>query len=173
MRLALEAVAAERQEAARRQERRQGAAGQPAQSATGRAAMALTAYFPEMPDLAAMTDSEGNSLVKPGWVPRWVRMKDLEGKPSERRLRMFRAWGAEDVLDETGKPLVDILGKAVQLPPERYAARVLRSSQTGAFDDNPMTEQLMEQMEGFNRQVGYRAGAVLPREAHGSRDLGE
>lgn len=170
MQIALAAVAQEKAEADRRAQRRQ-PGGRPEQGSTGRAALALTAYYPELPDLAAMRDSKGNSLVKPGWIPRWVRKKDLEGKPDDGRWRLFQAWGAEEVLDENGEPLEGRLGKAVQLPPERYAARVLRHSPTGAFDSDRETERLIEAMEDVNRQAGYRVGSIVPREGHGSRQF--
>ena len=162
MAIALQAVAEEKAELERRAAQR---ARPNEPSATGRAALSLTAYFPELPDMIAIDPA----LVKPGYIPRWVRTKDMDGKPWDGRVRLFRAWGAEDVLLKDGTPLEDRYGKAMQLPPERYAARVLATSPTGAFDDDRQTEQLMETMDAMNRQVGYRAGQLIPREGHGVR----
>jgi hypothetical protein len=138
-------------------------------SPTDRAKMSLAAYMPEFDDPAAMVDSNGNSLVRPGWIPRWVRDKDEDGRPNTRRLRAFLAQGAQHVLDEDGRKLIGRLGMAVQMPPEVYAARVLRNSSTGAFDSNPAVQNAMDAAEATNRMAGRKVVDVRPAADHGSR----
>lgn len=139
-------------------------------SATARARMSLAAYMPELDDPAAMVSrNTGKSLVRPGWIPRWVRDKDEDGRPNSRRVRSFQAQGAEDVKDDDGRPLIGRLGRAMQIPPELYAARVLQHSPTGAFDASPAVQNAMDVAEETNRKAGRRVVDVRPTSEHGSR----
>lgn len=138
-------------------------------SPTDRARMTLAAYMPHFDDPAAMVGAGGKPLVRPGWIPRWVRDKDEDGRPNTRRLRSFYAQGAEDVLDEDGRPLVGRLGRAVQIPPEVYAARVLHYSPSGAFDTNPNVQNAAAAAEVVNSAAGRRIIDIRPAAEHGSR----
>jgi hypothetical protein len=139
-------------------------------SATDRARMSLAAYMPEFDDVAAMVSLKtGKTLVRPGWIPRWIRDKDVDGKPNSRRLRSFYSQGAEDVMDDDGRPLVGQLGRAVQIPPEVYAARVLRYSPSGAFDSIPQVQNAMDVAESMNRSAGRKVVDVRASPDHGSR----
>jgi hypothetical protein len=148
--------------------RANGRADQP-MSPTDRARMTLSAYMPELDDPAAMVDGNGRSLVRPGWIPRWVRDRDDDGRPNGRRLRGFLAQGAEEVLDADGRPLVGRLGRAVQIPPQVYAARVLRHSPSGAFDTQALADQTANMVESVNSTAGRRVLDARPGPEHGSR----
>lgn len=137
-------------------------------SPTDRARLYLQGYIPEFDDAAAMVGRNGEPLVKPGWIPRWVRDKDEDGRPNTRRYRMFMSMGCEDVLDNDGRPLVGRLGRAIQMPPEVYAARVLKESPSGAFDSSPYVQGAMEMAETLNRGMGRRVVDVRPSPDHGS-----
>lgn len=136
-------------------------------SAVDRARIALASYMPEFADGTAMVGQNGERLVRPGWIPRWVRDKDEDGRPNSRRLRMFLAMGCEEVMDTDGRPLVGRLGRAIQMPPEVYAARVLEKSQPGAFDSNPYVQNAIEYGEYMNRQMGRKIVDVRPTADHG------
>jgi hypothetical protein len=138
-------------------------------TATDQARMWLNAYMPELDDPAAMVGESGKPLVKEGWIGRWVRDKDEDGRPNTRRLRSFLAAGAEEVLNEDGRPLIGRLGRAIQMPPGMYAARVLRNSPSGAFDDNELVKNYQGMAEEMNRKMGRHIVDVRPGRDHGSR----
>lgn len=166
-RLALEQVA-ERQRADLEDRQARRGEGALRMSPTDQVRMGLSPYFPVLPDMAEMVDSEGKSLVKPGWVPRWVRTRDTEGRPTSRRLRQFYLMGALDVLDEEGKPLEDILGKAIQIPPQAYAAWILHKSSSGAFDGSPYVANAEQLAGDINRKARRQIISVRPMGDHGS-----
>lgn len=171
-RMVVEMVAKQKAEMEERASRRRGQG--PAEAyATGRAAMSISTHFPELPDMSAMVDSEGKSLVPPGYTGRWIRTKDSSGKPSNRRLNEFRAMlGAVDVKDENGEPLEGDLGKAVMFTNEARARWILHKSDPGAFDVAArQAEMAYESADTINRQIGRSAVQVLPREDHGVTDL--
>ncbi len=133
-------------------------------------------FVADTPDVIAITDVNGKSLVKPGWIGRWVRLIDSQGRESNVRLREFQGWGAEVILDPDkpkvdGKlqPKRDVWGIAVQMPPDRYGARVIDRSPHGAFDNDQILSNLDDLAESMNSQAGYRAVGVVPADEHGSR----
>ena len=165
MQMALESVArAYREDNEERAKKRN--PGQ-SMSPTDRARQYLAGYMPEFDDAAAMIGRDGRSLVKPGWIPRWVRDKDEDGRPNTRRYRMFMSMGCEDVLDNDGRPLIGRLGRAIQMPPEVYAARVIRESPSGAFDSSPYVQGAIEMGEAANRQLGRKVVEFRPGAEHG------
>lgn len=135
-------------------------------SAVDRARVKLAEYTPEMADGSAMvarnSKNEIVNLVRPGWIGRWVRDKDEDGRPNSRRVRMFLAMGCEEVNDLDGRPLVGRLGKAIQMPPQVYAARVLEKSQPGAFDSNPYVQNAIDEGEALNRRFGRKIVDIRP-----------
>ena len=135
-------------------------------SAIDRARIKLAGFIPGGGDAAAMLGKNGETLVKKGWIGRWVRDKDEDGRPNTRRYREFMAMGCEDVLDTDGRALVGRLGRAVQMPPEVYAARVLEKSQPGAFESNPYVQGAIEMAEATNRAMGRKIVDVRPTADH-------
>jgi hypothetical protein len=65
-------------------------------------------------DPSPMVDSNRKSLVKDGYVGRWVRADN------ERRIKRILELGGEDVIGEDGNPLAGLLGRAIQVPEEKW-----------------------------------------------------
>jgi hypothetical protein len=127
--------------------------------------------FHEERDLSAMVDEAGRSLVKPGYVGRWVRTKDADGKPTSIPVDKFRAWGAEDVIKD-GKPWVDSLGKAMQIPEQRAAARMIKNASDGVFDLDVITNKVQASFDETNRQYGREVSTLVVGEEHGLESRG-
>lgn len=131
-------------------------------------------HIPEMTDPTAMVDSQGKSLVKPGYKARWVSCRDMSGKGSSSKVDYFkRALGAEEVMGEDGKPYRSIFGdshRAMQIPIERWAAYILKKSQTGAFDPSKRYAELAHQKaDEINASVGRRAVGIVEMDEHGDK----
>lgn len=135
-------------------------------------------FVADAPDVIAITDKNGKSLVRDGWIGRWVRLSDSQGRQSNVRLREFLAWGAEVILDPDkekvdGKlpPKTDVWGIAVQIPAARYGARVIAHSPRSAFDSDLIMSHLDDLAESINSESGYAAVRIAPTKEHGSRSL--
>ncbi len=167
--LAKDRVEAKQQQAARDRARRLGKKLPPLTSRL---------FVADAPDEIAITDINGKSLVRPGWIGRWVRLTDSQGRESNVRLREFQAWGAEVILDPD-KPKVDgklqqkrdVWGIAVQMPAAKYGARVIARSPHGAFDNDAILSNLDDLAESINSQAGIRAVGIEAAEEHGNRSL--
>jgi len=124
----------------------EGEAGQPTFTVRPRRARA---------DTTRMVGEDGKSLVKPGWVPRWVRNVDHMNRATEARVEDFKDFGYEPVIDPgTGKPLTSLYGIAMQAPPQQYALRVKEYSAPGALNPNDLYEDTRVAIDELNHEAG-------------------
>src|SRR5205814_1972246 len=131
-------------------------------------------------DHTAITDSHGKNLVTPGWIGRWVRLTDVspngDRKPTLIPMRNYQRWGGRVIMDPDrgGKfPKMDIYGIAMEIPRERYGARVIAKSERATFDDDEVMRHLDDYAEEINSQAGRRGGlvSVSSAEGDGNRSL--
>lgn len=168
-RAAMELLALEQAEQRRRQELRRRSKGR-------KKLPPATAHIlvPREMDLFTPMGKDGQPLHTPGWIPHWVRDKDPEGKESPQRVRNFEAWGGRPVLDRdnNNEPVVDIYGRYMELPAERYGHKVVAKSVNGAFDhDEYMQEQLYEIAESSNQELGRGLISTYVGDEHGDRSF--
>jgi hypothetical protein len=119
----------------------------------------------EQPDPSSMIGADGRSLVKHGYVGRWVRADNA------RRQEILSRMGAEDVIAEDGNPLVGPLGRAVQIlkrkwdefsragtPPQIKTFQKI--SEVGCENCNPDVAPDIRQLQEFLRGVGIKASVA-------------
>lgn len=124
--------------------------------------------IPDTTDLTAMVDEKGNSLVRPGWIPRWIRTVGLDGKPSGQRWREFQAFGAKKVEMPEDMWLQGMI--PIQIPPDGYAKRVIKYSKVGAFNLDEVTNANAAAVDAANREAGREVAEFHVGSNHGSRE---
>lgn len=121
-------------------------------------------------DITRMTDPEtGQNLITPGWVARWVREIDGEGRPSQARVEEFKDYGYEVVMSRDGKPLRSALGVAMTAPPEQYAERIKDYMPTGALNRDDLLADAYEAVEEANQHAGDEVVKIAVGRGHGRR----
>ncbi len=170
-RAALELLALEEMDKQRRQEQRRRARGRG--SAKKLPPVVCRTFIPESVDtFTPINPQTGRSYVKPGYIGRHVRAKELDGSPTLVKINEYKSWGGEAVLDEHGKPIVTAYGHYMQLPGERYGHRVIRKSHEGAFNsDEYLQDQLYDLGESVNQEAGRHIASAYVGEEHGDRSI--
>lgn len=120
-------------------------------------------------DATRMVGPDGKSLVKPGWVPRWVRNTDALNRPSDARIEDFKDFGYEPVIDPTtNKPLTSIYGIAMQAPSQQYALRVMEHSPPGALNPDELYDDTRIAIEEANSEAGEEIARWVEDPSHKS-----
>lgn len=117
--------------------------------------------FPDAtdPDGSEMIGPDGESLVKPGFVERWVRFEyGSSGEKLNTRINQFKRDGYEPVINPaTNQPLLGPLGMAMQAPIATAAERTKNKTPFGAVNPRQPIKDLEDSIRNANSGLGYQA----------------
>lgn len=105
--------------------------------------------------------------IEPGWVLRWVSMRDSRDRPSQAGVAHIMRAGYVPVRDANGDPIEDRLGALMQGPPEAYATRALSRMPRGAVHQRDSLEALEEINKDLRQYGGENAGGLFKAPGHG------
>lgn len=110
-------------------------------------------------------------LVKPGWVTRWVKHEDAEGRRTSLYLDQRRQFGYEVIKGEDGQPLTYGRLTAMQAPPEGAAAWMVKFARPGSLTAAAAMDRLEAIVDEENRRAGKRVLETFETAEHGSHHL--
>lgn len=126
-----------------------------------------------LPDHTRLDQLPGEVVIKPGWVPRWVRTYNEQNKETGMRVQEFQHYDYEPVRytsgEKKGQVVKEALGVLMQGPGDGYMERCVHRSPEGVYDYSYFVEQQQEFVDEINREKEYEMATLVVGKDHGSR----